>query len=170
MKKDRKGSTDIRRRCCHLKLEHKYSLLPSSNLPQNIWNKAEWCLSAITPVQLLKLKWLQRPCLMLGHLFRWRSHSLLRGTRESVGKCTFVRDYCIALQRTPKKIGCSFPRTHMVVAHRVFFNLRQVCFWICWLTVEEPTSWCLCVIIPFVNDMCWSQPILFLPPTSPKLK
>lgn len=73
----------------------------------------------------MKLKWWRRTCLMLGHLFRWQSHSLLRGIRDSLRKLRFVGDYCIALQRTPKKIACSFPRMHTVVACRVFFSSHK---------------------------------------------
>lgn len=96
----------------------------------------------------MKLKWLQRTCLVLGHFFRWQSYSLLRATREPPGKLIFVRDYCIALQRTPKKIACSFPRMHMAAACRDFFNLiKQACFWVCWVTRTH-------ILVPLYHQLC----------------
>lgn len=86
--------------CCHLKREHEYLWLFLSNLLQNVWNKSEQCWSAIAPVQLLTRKWKPKTCLMPGHLFSWRSHSLLRSTGISLTKLTPLRDNCSEQQRT----------------------------------------------------------------------
>lgn len=80
-------------------------------------------------VQLLPYSWWNSSACT----YAWPSLSIivpqpLRGTRESLGKFTFLGDYCVSLKRIPKKIPCSLPRTHMVVACRVFYLIRQARF------------------------------------------